>query len=254
MPNETNVERTAIVTGGSSGIGLAIARRLQSNGYRVGLVARDGERLQKAASTLGESCVWHAADLGARAGAENAINDLSIRLGRVDVLVNAAGSTLPVSADSPLSQAEIDWDSVIHANLKSTFLATMVAIPHLRTPNGRIVNIGSIAGLSGSRRPGGLAYAAAKAGVQGFTASLSRELASRGITVNTVTPGLISETGFFGASGIPPERMAAIVGEIPVGRPGVPEDVAAAVAWLASPDASFVTGANIPVNGGWRIN
>ncbi len=108
--------------------------------------------------------------------------------------------------------------------------------------------------LPGSRRPGGLAYAAAKAGVQGFTASLARELAPRGITVNTITSGLIAGTGFFGAAGIPPERMAEIVSEIPVGRAGCPDDVAATTAWLASGEAAFVTGATIPVNGGWRIN
>jgi 3-oxoacyl-[acyl-carrier protein] reductase len=252
--SRTNAKRTAVITGGSSGIGLAIAAALQSNGLRVGLVARDGTRLQRAASSVARGCIWCAADLTSRTEAETALNELSRALDGIDILVNSAGSTLPVSVDSPLAQAEADWDSVIHANLKSTFLATMAALPHLRTPNGRIVNIGSIAGSSGSRRPGGLAYSAAKAGVQGFTASLARELAPRGITVNTISPGLISETGFFGTSGIPAQRLAEIVEEIPVGRPGVPDDVAAVAVWLASESASFVTGATIPVNGGWRMN
>ncbi|WP_413740938.1 SDR family NAD(P)-dependent oxidoreductase [Sodalis sp. RH15] len=254
MLNSTNHDRTAIVTGGSSGIGLAIAQRLHAEGYRVGVIARNERRLKDITQKQGAGFIWHAADLSKRTLAEYALNDLSARLGGIDVLINAAGSTLPVTAQTSLEQAEAAWDWVLNANLKSAFLATMAAISHLRIPGSRIINIGSIAAQSGSSRPGGLAYAAAKAGVQGFTASLARELAPRGITVNTITPGLIAGTGFFGSAGIPSERMAEIVSEIPIGRAGRPDDVAAAAVWLAGTETAFVTGATIPVNGGWRIS
>ena len=253
MSDSKKITRTAIVTGGSSGIGLAIARRLIQEGYRVGLVARRSDRLGKAASGLAGDTVWRSADLGARAQTQAAISELARELAGIDVLVNSAGSNKPVRADSPLEEAEHAWDDVLAANLKSTFLASMVALAYLRRPGGRIINIGSIAARSGSSRPGGLAYAAAKAGVQGLTASLARELAADGITVNTVAPGLIAETEFFGEAGLPSARLAEIVNEIPVGRPGIPADVAAAVAWLAGDEASFITGATLPVNGGWRI-
>lgn len=252
MSIASNKKRTAIVTGGSSGIGLAIARRLVRDGYRVGLVARHVDRLRQAVAGLAKDTVWRAADLGIRTQAETAISELALELDGIDILVNSAGSTLAVCAGTPLEQAERAWDEVLSANLKSAFLATMVTLPALRRPGGRVIHIGSIAGQAGSSRPGGLAYAAAKAGLQGFTASLAREVAAEGITVNTIAPGLIAGTEFFGAAGIPENRLAEIVGEIPVGRPGHPDDVAAAVAWLGSEDTSFITGTTIPVNGGWR--
>jgi 3-oxoacyl-[acyl-carrier protein] reductase len=152
-----------------------------------------------------------------------------------------------------LSEAEQAWDDVIKTSLKSTFLTTLAAIPYLVRPGGRIINMGSIAARSGSRRPGGLAYAAAKAGIEGFSSSLARELAADGITVNTIAPGLIAHTHFFGDEGISRETLTSIVSEIPVARAGEPEDIAAVVAWLADGNSSFVTGTVIPVNGGWRI-
>ncbi len=253
MQVSINSKRTVVVTGGSSGIGLAIAQRLRQEGYRVGLVARHSDRLRQVASSIANDTVWQPADLGVRSEAQAAISALAQDLGGIDVLVNCAGSTTAVRADSPLEEAEHAWDDVIAANLKSTFLATLAALSYLRRPGGRVINIGSIAAQSGSSRPGGLAYAAAKAGVQGLTASLAREVAAQGITVNTIAPGLIEGTEFFGTAGIPSARLGEIVHEIPVGRPGHPTDVAAAVAWLASKDASFITGATVPVNGGWRI-
>jgi len=244
--------RTAIVTGGSQGIGLAIARRLRRDGYRVGIIARDPARLRGAAGTLGDT-PWFAADLSQRADAVAAMHSLISSLGRLDVLVNNTGLARSVSAADTLDDAELAWDAVMCANLKSMFLATMAAMPHLRHAGARVINIGSIAAQSGSSSPGGLAYAAAKAGVQGFSASLARELAQDGVTVNTVVPGLIAGTGFFGPKGLTDEKRNTLVSQIPVGRPGDPDDVAAAVAWLASEESSFVTGAAIPVNGGWRI-
>jgi 3-oxoacyl-[acyl-carrier protein] reductase len=128
---------------------------------------------------------------------------------------------------------------------------THATAPLLASPGGRIINISSIGAQTGGSRPGGLAYAAAKSGLHGLTYALARELAPRGITANVVAPGFIAGTGFTAAW--PEDRVASIVSETPLGRPGAPSDIAGAVLWLASPSSSFVTGAVIPVNGGWRI-
>jgi 3-oxoacyl-[acyl-carrier protein] reductase len=140
---------------------------------------------------------------------------------------------------------------VLDANLKGSFLMAHEAAPRLRSPGGRIVNIGSIAASTGGSRPGSIAYAAAKSGLHGMTYALARELAPRGITANVIAPGFIADTGFTGAW--PAERVQGIVAQTPMGRAGTPQDIAGAVLWLASPAGSFVTGAVIPVNGGWRI-
>lgn len=249
-----NESRTALITGGSSGLGLAIAKRFVREGYRVAIVARGPERLARAAVELGAEVRGIAADLSDRSQVENALGDVAAQLGRIDVLVNAAGFTRSVNADMPLALAEQQWDEVIEANLKGTFLTTLAVLPHMSDSDasGRIVNISSIAAQTGSSRPGGLAYAAAKGGVQGFTLSLARELGPRGITVNAIAPGFIRDTAFFGEA--PPEdRILQVAAETPMARVGVPDDVAGAVAWLASRETSFVTGTVISVNGGWRI-
>ncbi|KWF25473.1 3-oxoacyl-ACP reductase [Burkholderia cenocepacia] len=246
-------QRTAIVTGGSSGIGFAIAHRLVQDGYRVAIVGRDGARLAAAVARLGGAAIGQAGDLGVRCEAEAAVAAIVARWPRIDVLVNNAGLTGRVGADTEAAEAESVWDAVLDANLKSLFLTTMAVLPHLAEHAARIVNIGSIAARAGSLLPGGLAYAAAKAGVEGFTVALARELGPRGATVNTVAPGYIADTRFFGDGGVAPAIAATIREQTPVGRAGQPDDIADAVAWLAGPRASFVTGATIAVNGGWRV-
>ncbi|ENQ3159144.1 SDR family oxidoreductase [Pseudomonas aeruginosa] len=202
MHTHSPIPRTALVTGGSSGIGLAIARRLRQQGYRIALVARDSQRLQRATAELG-GVPWMAADLSRREAVEAVAAWVGDTFQGLDVLVNNAGFTRKIAATTPLAEAE-------------------------------------------------LGYAAAKAGLHGFGVALARELGSRGITVNSVAPGYIADTRFF-PGGLDPQRVAAIVGETPLGRTGRVEDIAAAVAWLASPEAGFVTGTVVSVNGGWRV-
>lgn len=240
-------KRIAIVTGGASGIGFGISEALSKAGYAVVLVARDEKRLRDAAERLGPLVQWRRADVRLRNDVEDAFADFS----RIDVLVNAAGFIRPVSLSTPISDAEENWDAVVDANLKGSFITTLIAAPKLVGPGGRVINISSIGAQTGGSRPGGLAYAASKAGLHGLTYALARELAGRGITANAIAPGFIANTGFTGAW--PDDRVAEIVAETPMGRAGTPADIAGTVLWLASEAASFVTGAIIPVNGGWRI-
>lgn len=190
---------------------------------------------------------WRRADVGRRGDVEAALSDLH----RIDVLVNAAGFIRSVSLATPADEAEANWDDVIDANLKGSFLTAHVGASLLASPGGCVINLSSIGAQTGGSRPGGLAYAAAKSGLHGLTYALARELAPRGITANVIAPGFIADAGFTGAW--PEERIAAIVSETPTGRPGTPADIAGAVLWLVSPAGVFVTGAVIPVNGGWRI-
>jgi 3-oxoacyl-[acyl-carrier protein] reductase len=239
--------KIAVVTGGASGIGFGIAEALVRAGYDIVLIGRNEDRLRNAAEKLGPACSWRRADVGRRNEVQAALSGLD----HVDVLVNAAGFVRSVSLATPAEEAEANWDAVIDANLKGSFLMAQAAAPLLTSPGGRVINISSIGAQTGGSRPGSLAYAAAKSGLHGLTYALARELAPRGITTNVVAPGFIADTGFTGAW--PEERIAAIVAETPMGRPGAPADIAGAVLWLASPAGSFVTGAVVPVNGGWRI-
>lgn len=240
-------DRIAVVTGGSSGIGYGIANALIKNGYSVVILGRDEKRLIHSASKLGSMACWRKADVSVWDEVLEAVSTLH----HVDVLVNAAGFTRPVSLATPIKEAQSDWDAVINTNLKGSFLMVKAVAPLLSRPGGRIINISSIGAQTGGSRPGGLAYASAKAGLHGLTFSLARELAPEGITANVIAPGFIADTGFTGSW--PVERISGIISETPVGRAGSPDDIAGAVIWLASDAASFITGAVIPVNGGWRI-
>lgn len=242
-----DTQKVAVVTGGSSGIGLAIGQALMGSGYHVMLMARNEDRLREATAELGSLASWQCADVGRREEVHKTLAGLE----RADVLVNAAGFFRPVSLETPLNDAEANWDAVIETNLKGSFLMAHAVAPLLTSPGGRIINISSIGAQTGGSRPGGLAYAAAKAGLHGLTYALARELAPRGITANVIAPGFIADTGFTGAW--PADRVSSIVSETPLGRAGTPADIAGAVLWLTSEAASFVTGAVIPVNGGWRI-
>jgi 3-oxoacyl-[acyl-carrier protein] reductase len=237
----------ALVTGGGSGIGLAVAAALIEAGWQVLIVGRSADTLRKAAAALGPQAEWHAADVSRREDAERAVG----AAGDLVALINAAGFALGVSLASEPGEAETSFDAVVATNLKGAFLMAHAAAPRLKSPGGRIVNVSSIAAQTGGSRAGSLAYAAAKAGVHGLTFALARELAPRGITANAIAPGFIADTGFTGAW--PRERVDAIVAETPLARAGRARDVAGAVRWLVSDDAGFVTGTVVAVNGGWRI-
>jgi 3-oxoacyl-[acyl-carrier protein] reductase len=246
-PRITKPNKIGIVTGGASGIGFGIAEALVRANYDIVLVGRDENRPRSAAERLGCRASWRRADVGQREEVRGALGGLD----RVDVLVNAAGFIRTVGLTTPPDEADANWDAIVETNLKGPFLMAHATASRLASPGGRVINISSIGAQTGGSRPGGLAYSASKAGLHGLTYALARELAPRGITVNAIAPGFIADTGFTG--GWSAERISSIVVETPVGRPGTPADVAGAVLWLASEAASFVTGAVIPVNGGWRI-
>ncbi len=237
--------RKAVVTGGSSGIGFAIARALLAAGDEVVIVGRDEDRLARAASELGVTTV--VADVSRLAD----VARVASAVDRVDTLVNCAGFLEPVAPDTPLDEAEAAWDRVVDANLKGAFLMTQALLPRFTGGSGRVINISSIAAVTGGSGSAALAYAAAKAGLIGLTYSQARGLAPRQITVNAVAPGFIAGTGFTGSWS--PERIDTIVGQTPLGRPGTGADVAAACVFLASPGASFITGQVLHVNGGWTF-
>jgi len=242
-----------VITGGARGIGAGAAASFAADGAAVGLIGRDQERLAQTADRLTQSgpagtrIVWRAADVGDRAQIAAAVGEICADLGGLDVLVNNAGQARWVHADSPLETAERYWDEVMAVNLKGAFLTSLAAIPHLTRPGGRIINLSSVTAFLGGHG-GSIAYATSKAGLHGLTYALVRELSQDGITVNAVAPGFIEDTDF--NSDFPAAARAEVIGETPLGRTGSVADVVAAVRYLASPEASFVTGEILHVNGG----
>ena len=237
--------RVAVVTGGGTGIGRAVAATLVARGDRVAILGRRPEVLEATAGELG--CAWRQADVTVREQVRAAVDWVVAELGPgIDVLVNNAGGIGALDDDAPLEEAERVWDEVVDANLKGSFLMSRATLPHLRRPGGRIVNLSSIAAWSGRGGP----YAAAKAGVAGLTYSLALELGPLGITANAVAPGFIEDTEFFG-SGLSEQGRRQRLDRIPAGRPGHPDEIATAVAYLTSPEAGYVNGEVHHVNGGW---
>jgi 3-oxoacyl-[acyl-carrier protein] reductase len=237
--------QVALVTGASRGIGQAIARHLASLGVRVvGTATSDA-----GATAISESLAAFTGCRGARldvtdGAAVDALVDAIVRGdGGLHILVNNAGITRDTLS---MRMRDDDWDAVLDTNLRGVFRACRaVTRPMMKQRYGRIVNITSVVGASGNA--GQANYAAAKAGVAGLTRSLARELGSRQITVNCVAPGFI-DTDMTRA--LSAEQTAALTAQIPLGRLGQPDDVAAAVAYLASPQAGYVTGTELHVNGG----
>lgn len=238
--------RVAIVTGGSRGIGFAIAARLAADGAAVIVSARDAARLEAAVKELESHAapvVGLVADAASREDADRLADAAKRQFGRIDVLVNNAGITRDGLF---IRMKDDDWDRVMETNLRGPFLLTRaVAKTMVRQKSGRVINIASTAGAMGNA--GQANYSAAKAGLIGFTKATARELAHWSITVNAVAPGLI-ETDM--AAAIPAAAREALVGQIPLGRVGTAREVAEMVGFLAGDGAAYVTGQVFHVNGG----
>ena len=239
--------RNAVVTGGAAGIGFAIAQRLAASGARVSLWDRDDKALAQAAAALGAGSHTQRLDVSHEAQVTAARDATVASLGRVDVLVCSAGITGPnlPTADYPLA----DWKQVLDINLTGVFLCNKALVAHMQKNDyGRIVNIASIAGKEGN--PNASAYSASKAGVISLTKSLGKELAKTGIRVNCVTPAAV-KTGMFAQ--MTQAHIDFMLSKIPMARFGLVEEIAAMVAWLASEDCSFSTGAVFDLSGGRAV-
>ena len=241
--------QVAVVTGAGRGIGRAIALKLGAEGADVVCVSRTVENSEKVAAevrALGRRAWAQAVDVADARAVDAAFQKALAEAGRVDILVNNAG----VVRDALLMRmSEEDWDTVIDTNLKGAFLFTKASIRNfLKQRSGRIVNIASISGLMGNA--GQANYAASKAGLIGFTKSMAREVASRGITVNAVAPGFV-DTDMTGA--LSEDIKAEVRTKIPMGCFGQPEDIASATVFLASPAARYITGQVLAVDGGMSM-
>lgn len=237
-------DQRALVTGASGGIGGAIARRLHEQGAHVVLSGRKQEALDALASELGERCSVVVADLGADDGPATLIN--AVEKDGLDILVNNAGLTRDNLA---MRMKDEEWQQVLDVNLSAGFrLIRGLLRGMMKRRFGRVINITSIVAVTGN--PGQANYAAAKAGMIGMTKALAAEVASRGITVNCVAPGFI-ETAM--TDGLAEEQKAKLLAQIPAGKLGQSDDIAGAVAYLASREAAYLTGQTLHVNGGMAM-
>ena len=236
--------KTALVTGSTSGIGLGMAIALAKQGVNI-MVNGFGEKDEAIAKikACGVEVDYHGADMSKPAEIEDLIKQTEKRFGSLDILVNNAGITRDNLA---MRMKDDDWDAVLQTNLTSVFRLSRAVMRGMRKARwGRIINITSVVGSSGN--PGQANYAAAKAGVAGMSRALARELGSRGVTVNCIAPGFIATDM---TSGLDDGQTAALLTQIPLGRLGSAADIAHAAAFLASPQAGYITGTTLHVNGG----
>ncbi len=235
--------KTALVTGATGGIGGAIAKALHAQGATVGLAGRNEDKLKSLAAELGERVFTFASDLAAEGGVEKLVTDAEAAMGQIDILVNNAGLTRD---NLSMRMKDEEWNEVIAVNLTATFkLAKAVQRGMMKRRFGRIINIASVVGVMGN--PGQANYVASKAGMIGWSKAMAQEIASRNITVNCVAPGFIATAM---TEVLTDDQKAIISAKIPMGKMGGADDIAGAVAYLASDEAGYVTGITLHVNGG----
>lgn len=238
--------KNALVTGASGGIGAAIARALHAQGAKVGLSGTRVDPLEELAASLGERAVVLPANLSDAADTERLAKEAETALGGLDILVNNAGLTRDQLA---LRMKDDDWQTVLDVNLTAAFRLSRAALRGMMKRRwGRIVSITSIVGVTGN--PGQANYAASKAGMIGMSKALAAEVASRGITVNCVAPGFITSAM---TEVLPADQKDKLLSGIPLGRMGDADEIAAAVVYLASKEAAYVTGQTLHVNGGMAM-
>jgi len=241
--------KTAIVTGGGSGLGFAIAKQFVDKGVNVVIVGRNGQKLAKACEELGEKSVYEVCDLSDLNTIPDLIKTIEKKYNRIDVLVNNAG----IHLKKPLIEvSDVEYQQVILTNQKSVFsISREVAKLMIDQGAGVILNISSMASQYGI--PNVIAYTAAKSAIEGMTRAMAVELSPIGIRVNCIAPGFIYSDMSSKALNNDPERKAKVIGRTPLGKLGKPEDVAHAAYFLCSEEAGFITGAVLPVDGGNSI-
>ncbi len=238
--------KVALVTGATGGIGADIARALHKQGAKVALSGTRKEVLEELAAELGEGAIAAPANLSDPAAPAALVEQVEVAFGKLDILVNNAGFTRDGLA---MRMSDKDWSDVLDVDLAAPFRLARAAIRGMmKRRAGRIISIASIVGVTGN--PGQANYSAAKAGLIGMSKSLAQELASRGITVNVVAPGFIATPM---TDALNDQQKARLMERIPMGRMGTPADIAAAVVYLSSEEAGWVTGATLHVNGGMAM-
>lgn len=238
--------KMALVTGATGGIGEAIAKALHAQGATVAVSGRNEDKLKALAAALGERVHIVPADLSSADGVDKLVSDAEAALGQIDILVNNAGLTRD---NLSMRMKDEEWNDVIAVNMTATFrLAKAVQRGMMKRRFGRIINIASVVGVTGN--PGQCNYVASKAGMIGWSKAMAQEIASRNITVNCVAPGFIATAM---TEVLTDDQKAKISATIPMGRMGSADDIAAAVTYLASDEAGYVTGTTMHVNGGMAM-